>query len=128
MANSGDGDDGWVQILDGNGYMWNCGENNYGNFGDGTTNNNTQLTKTEVAPGDIVDLWSMCWNGYKTSFIRTKRWYLLSRRLFTMVIMLVVQVIQEITHPLYKCKKLPILKKCLYLVTIQTMQKSLLDD
>ena len=29
--------------------MWNCGENNYGNFGDGTTNNNTQLTKTEVA-------------------------------------------------------------------------------
>lgn len=69
----GNGDDGWVTLLDGNGYLWNCGENNYGNFGDGTTNNNTQLTKTEVAPGgDIVDIWVMYWNGYKTMYMRTK--------------------------------------------------------
>ena len=40
-AISGNGDDGWVTLLDGNGYLWNCGENNYGNFADGTTNNNS---------------------------------------------------------------------------------------
>ena len=72
-AANGNGDDCWFQILDGNGYLWSTGENNYGNFGIGDTTNRNQLTKSEVAPGgDIVDIWPIYWNGYKTVFMRTK--------------------------------------------------------
>ena len=54
----GQGDDTWVVILDGNGYTHWCGENNYGNFGNGTTTNTTTFTKNETSPnGDIVDIW-----------------------------------------------------------------------
>ena len=69
----GQGDDTWVVILDGNGYTHWCGENNYGNFGNGTTTNTTTFTKNETTPnGDIVDIWIQYYNGYKSGYFRTK--------------------------------------------------------
>ena len=69
----GQGDDTWVVILDGNGYTHWCGENNYGNFGNGTTTNTTTFTKNETSPnGDIVDIWIQYYNGYKSGYFRVK--------------------------------------------------------
>jgi hypothetical protein len=47
-------------ILDGNGFVWGCGENTTGNLG-GTTNTNiTQLTKSTATPGGfITDFWHL---------------------------------------------------------------------
>ena len=69
----GNGDDTWVVILDGNGYTHWCGENNYGNFGNGTTTNTTTFTKNETSPnGDIVDIWIQYYNGYKQVTLEQK--------------------------------------------------------
>ena len=70
---SGQSNNVWVTLLDGNGYTWFTGHNDYGNSGAGNTSNLSQLTKIETAPnGDFVDLWTMYWNGYKSCFGRHK--------------------------------------------------------
>ena len=70
---SGQSNNVWVTLLDGNGYTWFTGHNDYGNSGAGNTSNLSQLTKIETAPnGDFVDIWTMYWNGYKSCFGRHK--------------------------------------------------------
>ena len=46
---SGQGNNVWVTLLDGNGYTWFTGHNDYGNSGAGNTSNLSQLTKIETA-------------------------------------------------------------------------------
>ena len=61
------------QILDGNGYIWSTGKNDYGNFFDNSTTDRSTMTQATASPaGDIVDFWACRWNGYKTSFVRLK--------------------------------------------------------
>ena len=61
------------QILDGNGYIWSTGYNGYAHFFDNSTTNRTQMTQATASPaGDIVDMWSLRWNGYQTTFVRLK--------------------------------------------------------
>ena len=51
-------------ILDGNGYIWATGYNGYGNFVDNSTTNRNQLTQSTATPNeDIVDFWTLYWNG-----------------------------------------------------------------
>jgi len=60
-------------ILDGNGYIWATGYNGYGNFVDNSTTNRNQLTQSTATPNeDIVDFWTLYWNGYHTTFMRLK--------------------------------------------------------
>jgi hypothetical protein len=72
QANSGTSHSSF-HILDGDGYIWSTGYNNYSHFFDNTTTDRNTMTKADIAPGgDIVDFWTMRYNGYHTSFVRLK--------------------------------------------------------
>jgi alpha-tubulin suppressor-like RCC1 family protein len=49
---------GVFMILDGNGFIWHCGYNAFGQAGNGTTTQNNQLVKVTTTPGgSITDFW-----------------------------------------------------------------------
>ena len=61
-------------ILDGNGYLWGCGDDQFGHMANsGVLANRTQLTKSTTSPGGtIVDFWTVySVQTWKLTFIRT---------------------------------------------------------
>jgi hypothetical protein len=61
-------------ILDGNGFLWGTGDDQFGNLANTTNTNKTQLTKSTATPGgSIADFW-MLWSdanfANKLTFIR----------------------------------------------------------
>lgn len=70
---AGYGGNSTFMLLDGNGFLWHCGYNGYGQAADGTTSNHYTLTKSTLSPnGNFVDFWLCHWNGYITTFMRHK--------------------------------------------------------
>ncbi|NDB78573.1 hypothetical protein EB155_01795, partial [archaeon] len=68
---AGYGGNATFMLLDGNGFLWHCGYNGYGQAGDGTTSNHYTLTKSTLSPnGNFVDFWLCHWNSYITTFMR----------------------------------------------------------
>jgi len=55
---TGESGSGVLMILDGNGFIWHCGYNGFGQAGNGTQVQNNQLVKVTTTPGgSITDFW-----------------------------------------------------------------------
>jgi alpha-tubulin suppressor-like RCC1 family protein len=64
---------GSFHLLDGNGYMWHSGANNYGTALNASTSNNNTLARSTLAPtaGATVNFWASSPGGYNMIVMRT---------------------------------------------------------
>lgn len=63
----------FINLLDGNGYIWHAGDNAYGTAVNGSTTDNTTLARSTVSPtaGNVVDFWNSSPSGYGMLWMRT---------------------------------------------------------